>query len=81
MTDDRKLTLPQVRALAWLPGDGSWRVKPRRGFNEAIASLCYYHPDIVEHECGNYGPSGGWCWRYRLTAAGVEIKKQRSRCD
>jgi hypothetical protein len=81
MTDDRKLTLPQLRALAWLPIDGSWRMWPGRAFFMALNSLHHYNHDVAEREYGNYGPAGGLCWRYRLTPAGIELKKQRSRCD
>jgi hypothetical protein len=44
----------------------------------ALSSLSHYDPDVIEREYGNYGPAGGLCRRYRLTPAGIELKKQRS---
>lgn len=61
----RRMTDAQMRALEWLPEDGSWRMKPGR-LSAALNSLGLYHKDLLEMEAGNFGPRGSWQRRYRL---------------
>jgi hypothetical protein len=68
-------TQPQLRALAWLPDDGSWKGPPGRAA-PALDSLALYHRGLVDHEWGAFGPRGARQRRFRLTAVGIEAKKR-----
>ena len=70
-----RLTLPQIRALRWLPADGSWTY-PGRANSAAVNSLCLYCGDLVESEWGAFGKRGKSMRRYRLTKAGM-VERQR----
>ena len=75
-----KFTKPQLRALEWLPSDGSWRDKS----GIMTASLDSLHrlnyrglPPYVEWEFGRkFGTSGGEGRRWRLTHYGIQAKRE-----
>ncbi len=69
---DRCFTAAQLRALRWLPADGSWRIKPNRSVAAALNSLCLYHRDLAVSAFGDFGTRGGRCWRFRLTDLGID---------
>lgn len=69
-----KLTDAQIRAKAWLPSDGSWRINPGR-LAIALNSLSMAWPMCVECEWGDFGPRGGLVQRWRLTEHGVRVKE------
>lgn len=73
MADFPRFTKAQLKALEWLPGDGSWATQPGRT-ERAIHSLILYFPTLAECEFGNFGLRGGSMMRYRLTPRGAEIK-------
>jgi hypothetical protein len=75
--DDRRLTGPQHKAIAWLPADGSWTVQSPGRLSAAINSLTLFHKDLAEEQWGDFGPRGGRCRRLRLTPKGVELRKER----
>lgn len=63
----RRITEPQAKALAWLPSDGSWRVR-QPGFGRGIDSLSLRSEKLIEIEFGRFGAKGGWGQRARLSA-------------
>ena len=78
-----KFTKPQLRALEWLPSDGSWRDKS----GIMTASLDSLHrlnwrdrhrsPSYVDWEFGRkFGTNGGEGRRWRLTQYGIEAKRE-----
>ena len=71
-----KFTEPQLRALLWLPGDGSWSRKPRE-ISAAVDSLCLYHPKLAETRSGPYAPRGGYITQAHLTEAGLIERAHR----
>lgn len=71
MSDERRITPAQQRAIKWLPKDGSWRVMDK-GMGRAVRSLQLCHVGTVEDEGGNFGPRGGLAVRSRLTAEGIK---------
>jgi hypothetical protein len=72
------MTPAQFKAIAWLPADGTWRVKPGR-IVAALNSLSIIWPGCVERQWGPFGPQRGHNQRWRLTVAGVEkLKKPTS---
>jgi DNA-binding PadR family transcriptional regulator len=68
-----KLTPAQRLALEWLPADGAWRMSPGR-LASALSSLSLQHRGVVEDAAGNFGPRGGFKWRYRLTDLGQKLR-------
>ena len=77
--NERRYTKPQRRALLALPGDGSPLTRIGRDLSQALSSLELYHPDLVIREFGDFGPRGGHCARCRLTAAGVDARREEAR--
>jgi hypothetical protein len=75
MANDIRFTAAQLRALEWLPADGSWRTKPGR-LRSALASLIMYHRNLAEEQL-DVGPRGGICWRFRLKAEGIQERARR----
>lgn len=75
-----RLTGPQLKALDWLPGDGSWKLNPGR-LSGALNSLSLAAGSrlcrLCECEWGDFGPRGGRCQRWRLTEAGIAEKASR----
>jgi hypothetical protein len=67
-------TQAQVKAFEWLPSDGSWRLRPGK-MASALNSLWLSHEKLVESEWGDFGPRGGREVRWRLTKAGVNMKR------
>lgn len=74
---ERRLTNSQLKALAWLPADGSWTIQSPGRLSAAINSLTLFHKDLAEAEWGDFGPRGGRCLRLRLTRQGVELRLDR----
>lgn len=70
----RPYTAAQLRAMQWLPSDGSWRMKPGKT-TSALNSLSIGFGKLVESEWGDFGPCGGLELRWRLTEAGIAAKK------
>ena len=75
-------TAAQLRALEWLPSDGSWRDAPGK-LSQGLDSLwlMFYtkhgESKFCEYEFGRkYGTNGGEGRRWRLTDAGMEAKKE-----
>jgi hypothetical protein len=78
-----RLTPACRRALEWLPADGSWRMDPGV-IGAALRSLQLRHRRFVEWEAGEFGPRGGWKWRWRLTEPGKILRQnwiRRRTCD
>ena len=71
-------TAAHIRALEWLPTDGTWRLKPDLSIAPALHSLVLYHSNLAVSENGTFGPRGGYCSRFRLTPLGVEEKMRRA---
>jgi hypothetical protein len=71
----RRFTKPQLRAIEWLPSDGSWRIKPG-STSQALYSLQFFHHVLVEYQVGQFGVRGAFCVRWRLTPAGVQCKAE-----
>jgi hypothetical protein len=69
------LTPAQKRALAWLPADGNWRMKPGRLWG-SVNSLALFHHNLIQVEYGNFGPRKALCWRWRLTPAGIVARAE-----
>ncbi len=74
--ENHDLTSAQLRALCWLPDDGTWFIKPPGTVTPGIDSLYLSRHDLCEVEWGDFGPYGGRCRRVRLTEAGVLMRKQ-----
>lgn len=75
MSDYLRFTDPQRRAIMWLPADGSWTIESPGRIAPGINSLALFHKDLAQEEWGEFGPRGGRCFRYRLTDAGVTVRK------
>jgi hypothetical protein len=73
MTDPRfteyALTDAKMRALKWLPADGSWGRKPGK-IHSALRGLKQSFRDHLEMRVGPLGPRGGTEIQWRLTEAG-----------
>ena len=71
-------TPTQLRALDWLPSDGSWRIKAG-SMSPALDSLRLRESWRPERLCevyyGPVGPRGGRGNRWRLTPTGIEVKQ------
>jgi len=67
------LTEAQMRALSWLPADGSWRTKPGR-LVAALNSLSLGVSGSVAMRQGNFGPRGGYEQKWCLTDAGRTMR-------
>ncbi len=74
-----RFTGPQLRALEWLPPDGSWVVKPPQAISRGIDSLHLYYKPLCDVEFGDFGPRGGRCRRARLTPDGVAKRSDLAR--
>jgi hypothetical protein len=70
-----KLTEPQKRALMWLPKDGGWVGNVGRGMSGACGSLALYHSDLCEHSYRPMEMSDVVAHAYRLTHAGLELRR------
>jgi len=73
---DRLFTEPQLRALMFLPADGSWLTKAGR-MSAACDSLQFYHRDLCESSWEYFGARGGWAIAHRLTSAGIAERQRR----
>jgi hypothetical protein len=62
----RFYTAAQLRAFAWLPADGSWKVSTRP-LARALASLNLCHRSLVLLSCDSLSGSREYC----LTLAGI----------
>ena len=74
-----KFTKPQLRALEWLPSDGSWRDKTgiMSAALDSLHRLNYRSPSYVDWEFGRkFGANGGEGRRWRLTQYGIETKQK-----
>lgn len=73
-----RFTEPQRSALLWLPADGSWSGEPGRMIR-ALGRLTLRHRALVEFH-DTIGPRGGlsagYNRRFRLTALGIEARKE-----
>lgn len=74
-----RFTPAQLRALDWLPADGSWRTHAPHTIASALDSLGLYHRELIEQQRGPFGARGGHCRRDRLTPAGIAAKAQAAR--
>lgn len=79
MTPDmpkRIFTDAQTRAFLALPIDGSRLIKPDRTLSRALDSLRLRHRALCASELGNFGPRGARVNSYRLTDAGIALRKE-----
>ena len=67
-------TKAHLRALEFLPADGSWIENPKRNIAPALHSLWFLHRDLAVNEWGHIGPRGEYLTRWRLTPAGIAAK-------
>lgn len=71
---DLRFTPAQLRALLWIPADGSWYAAPS-DISAAMRSLHWFHPHLVQQDV-----DCGYPRLYRLTPAGIaERVRQRAR--
>lgn len=75
-TTNVRFTRAQLKALRWLPDDGSWITHPNRAMASALDSLGLYHQGVMESERGKFGVKGGECRRVRLTQDGIRMKAE-----
>jgi hypothetical protein len=67
-------TKAHLRALEFLPADGSWLVDPPFLRLPLLIYLDSDHPGLVITEKGSFAPSTKTCTRWRLTPAGIAAK-------
>lgn len=70
------LTPAQTRALIFLSDNGAKLTNAPRAYSAALSSLALYHPDLVEHAWGEFGPRGARKLAYWLTPAGIALRQQ-----
>ena len=72
----RRFTKAQLRALAYLPGDGSPVYGLPRGVSSAVHSLILSHSRLCDSRWGTHGVRGGRKLRVWLTPSGIEERKR-----
>ena len=74
-----RFTESQVKALRWLPEDGSWRGRPAR-MSSGLESLWFHHRSLVERVWQDQDGIKDGSFRWRLTERGVAfVKEMRQR--
>lgn len=68
-------TAPQLRALEWLPAEGSKRAS-NGGVSSALNSLALYHHALVSTAFEPFGPRGSFKRTWWLTEAGIKARAE-----